>query len=227
MNLKAYFAEFLGTFALVLVGCGVAISPYFPLMNILTVALAFGLTVTVMIYTLGHFSGAHFNPAVSLSMVLSKRLSWKDFGFYTLFQLLGAGVASFILIGFFDTTNLAANEIFIMRDNQALVYLIAIIVEVIVTFIFIFVILSVTSKKENGKVAGIVIGLTLSLMILLSGSLTNASLNPARSLMPALFQGGNALSDVWVFIVGPMLGAVLASVVHQLFYNQPEDTTQS
>ncbi len=225
MNFKAYFAEFLGTFALVLVGCGVAISPYFPQMNILTVGLAFGLTVTVMIYALGHHSGGHFNPAVSFSMALSKKLSWKDFGFYSLFQLLGAGVSSFILIGFFDTTDIAANEIFLYRDNQALMYLVAILVEVIVTFIFIFVILSVTAKKENQKIAGFVIGLTLALMILLSGSLTNASLNPARSLMPAIFQGGDALNQVWVFIVGPMLGAILATVVYQLFNDKEEKSS--
>lgn len=218
MKLKAYFAEFFGTFALVLIGCGVAISTYIPSQGILTVALAFGLTVSVMIYAVGGISGGHFNPAVSFAFALSHRIRWKDFGMYVLFQLLGSLLASILLVGFFNTTNLAANEVLIFRNNNiAFEYLIAILVEIVVTFIFVFVILTVTSKPDN-KHAGLIIGVTLTLMILLSGSLTNASLNPARSLFPALFQGGNALNEVWIFIVGPLLGSMLSTMVYYVFY---------
>ena len=209
--MKKYICEFVGTFVLVLVGCGTAV---FTNVNLVATALAFGLVIVAMAYSIGNVSGCHINPAVSLSMLLTKQMTLKDFIGYVISQVLGA-IAGTLVLGLIADSfeKLGANG----YGGDLLAYspLIAIIVEVILTFIFVTTILGVTSKKENGHTVGIVIGLTLVLVHLVGIRLTGTSVNPARSLAPAIFQGGEALKQVWIFILAPLGGAALASV----FYN--------
>lgn len=209
--MKKYICEFIGTFTLVLIGCGVAAITNG---NLVATSLAFGLVIVAMAYSIGNVSGCHINPAVSLSMLLTKQITTKDFCSYVVAQVLGAfaGAATLgvLLDGF---TSLGANG----YGSGTLAYnvWIAILVEVILTFIFVLTILGVTSKKENGHTVGIVIGLTLMLVHLMGIAFTGTSVNPARSLAPAVLQGGEALSQVWVFIVAPLLGSALASLVYK------------
>lgn len=208
---KKYLAEFLGTFVLVFVGTGVAITTG----NVFYTALAFGLAVIMMAHSIGAVSGANLNPAVTLGLAISKRISWKDFGFYAVAQTLGALVASGLLALLFgSTTALAGNQVQAALNGDLLLGL---LVEVIIAALFIFVILSVTAKEENGLIAGFVIALTLTGLILVSFNLTSAGLNPARSLAPALFEGGAALDQVWVFLVGPFVGAAAGAFLFRVF----------
>ncbi len=216
MNLKAYVAEFIGAFALVLVGLTAAITN----LELSSVALAFGLILMVMIYAVGRISGGHFNPAVSFGMALTKRLSWKDFGFYLLAQLFGSLIAVLCLVPFVGSlTNLGTNQINGDFGGQTgiLVLLLGVLVEAIGTFIFVFVILRVTKESNLKSLAGLIIGLTLTALIFFAGPLTNAGFNPVRSIFPALFEGGKALEQLWIFIVGPMVGGFLAAVAAPYF----------
>lgn len=210
--MRKYISEFIGTCVLTLVACGVAVVTN---ANIVATSLAFGLVIVAMAYSIGNVSGCHVNPAVSLGMLLSKRMSGKDFIGYVVAQFLGAILGSTllgILVNNFDT--LGANT-YGMSGQLATNAGIAILVEVILTFIFVLTILGVTSKKENGHATGIVIGLTLTLVHLFGISFTGTSVNPARSFAPALFQGGDALSQVWVFILAPLIGACLAALFNR------------
>lgn len=216
MTLKAYVAEFIGAFALVLVGLTAAITN----LELSSIALAFGLTLMMMIYALGRISGGHFNPAVSFGMALTKRLSWIDFGFYILAQLLGSLVAVLCLVPFVGSlSNLAANQINGDFGGQTglLVLLLGVLVEAIGTFVFVFVILRVTKESSLKSLSGLIIGLTLTALIFFAGPLTNAGFNPVRSIFPALFEGGKALEQLWIFIVGPMIGGFLAAVAAPYF----------
>ncbi len=205
--MKKYIAEFVGTLVLVLVSCGVAVVTG---ANVIATSLAFGLTIVAMAYSIGNVSGCHINPAVSLGMLITGKMNLKEFGYYVLAQVLGATAGAAILGLLLDSfANLGANG---FGSGLATNAWIAILVEVILTFIFVTAILGVTSKSENNSVSGIVIGLTLTLVHLLGISFTGTSVNPARSFGPALFQGGTALSQVWVFIVGPLVGAILAGL---------------
>lgn len=217
--MKKYISEFIGTFALTFIACGVAVvvgcnSPA----GILCTSFAFGLVIVAMAYMIGDVSGCHINPAVSFALRLTGKMDSKELGYYVISQVLGACFGSLLLglvLGSFK--NLGANGFEGMLSNGHEVSMIsAFIIEVILTFIFVSVILVVTSKKDNSKVSGIVIGLTLTLVHLIGISFTGTSVNPARSLAPALFQGGKALSQVWVFIFAPLCGCMLAS----LFYNK-------
>ena len=215
--MKKYPAEFLGTFVLTFMGCGSAIvlgaGAYG---GHLAVAFAFGLSIVAMAYCIGGVSGCHINPAVSLSMFLDKRLSLKDFGIYTAVQVAGAVAAAGVLYllvstGVYDHTGgLGTNGVAGAGGPVN-----AMLVEMILTFIFILVILCVTAKKETANIAGIVIGLTLTFVHIVGIPLTGTSVNPARSIGPALFAGGQALADLWVFIAAPFAGAVLAIIVYQ------------
>ena len=214
-QIRKYTAELIGTFVLVFVGCGSAVflgADYYG--GHLAVALAFGLSIVAMAYVIGNISGCHINPAVSLAMLLNKKLSIVDFfgyiGSQVLGALAGAGLISFILSQTYlvDRTGaLGSNSI---GDTGILA---GIIIEVVLTFIFIFVILGVTSDENKGSVAGIVIGLTLAFVHIIGIPLTGTSVNPARSLGPAIFAGGDVLAEVWVFAVGPFVGAILAVVL--------------
>lgn len=225
--MKKYLAEFIGTCVLVLIGCGTAMAvgcdPAAGSGYILT-AFAFGLALLTMAYSIGNISGCHINPAVSLGMLLSKRMSGKDFCGYVVFQILGAlaGAGLLALIfngaGVVDMTGAyGANGLAGVNDNMW----IGLLVEILLTFVFVISILGVTSEKfKHGAVAGLVIALSLVAVHILGIGLTGTSVNPARSLGPAIvaaFSGSSAaISAVWVFIVGPLLGGALAACTYKM-----------
>ena len=223
-HIKKYVAEFIGTLVLVFMGCGSAIFlGCDPTGGHLAVALAFGLSIVAMAYVIGNVSGCHINPAVSLAMLLRKKLTIVDFCGYVVAQVAGAIAAAGLLkallsFGLVDLTGgLGTNGV----ANAGGIWG-ALIVEVILTFIFILTILGVTSDESKGSVAGMVIGLTLTFVHIVGIPLTGTSVNPARSIGPAIFAGGDALTNVWVFIAGPLVGAVLAVLVFALFGKKAE-----
>ena len=212
-SFKKYLAEFIGTFVLVFFACGTAAVVGCSAENgtgYLLTALAFGLVIVAMAYSIGNVSGCHINPAVSIAMLLTKKLSLKDFFGYVIAQFAGATAGAALLMLFVGKdSGLGANALY--QGNIGL----SLLIEVILTFVFVFAILGVTSKTENGAVAGIVIGLSLTLVHILGISFTGTSVNPARSFGPALLMGGDALKWVWVFIAAPLAGGVLAALAHQ------------
>ena len=221
--MRKYFAELIGTFVLVLGGCGTAIFAGGSV-GFLGVALAFGLTVVAMAYGIGGISGAHLNPAVSVGVFCAGRMSGKDLGGYIVAQVLGgilaASLLSFIVAQIGGTNGtFAANgfgkEFFgDAAGYQNLSWCGALTIELVLTFIFLIVILGVTSKGAPNKFAGLAIGLTLTLIHLISIPLTNTSVNPARSISQALFsENALAMPQLWVFIVAPIVGAALAALV--------------
>ncbi len=215
--MKKYISEFVGTFVLVLVACGVAVVTK---ADIVATSLAFGLVIVGMAYSIGNVSGCHINPAVSFAMLLTKKMNTKDFVCYVIAQVLGALAGSLVLgLLLHSFAALGANT-YGGVGQLAGSLKVAVLVETILTFIFVTVILGVTSKKEHSNVAGIVIGLTLVLVHLIGIKFTGTSVNPARSLAPAILQGGEALKQVWVFIVGPLLGAGLASVFYHFILDE-------
>lgn len=217
--MKKYVAEFIGTFVLTFVSCGAAaISGGIDgVLGIFGIAAAFGLSIVAMAYSIGNISGCHINPAVSLAMLISKRMNGKDFAGYVVAQVLGGLVAAGLLkiVGSMCDpviTGLGTNgygDASYVGLNMAG----ALVVEIVLTCIFLITILGVTSKPEFSNVVGLVIGLTLTFVHIIGIPLTGTSVNPARSLGPAIFAGGEALSQVWVFIVGPFVGAVIAAVI--------------
>ena len=214
--MKKYIAEFVGTFVLVLVACGVAVVTS---ADVVATSLAFGLAIVAMAYSIGNVSGCHVNPAVSLAMLLTKKMSVKDFVGYVVAQFLGATLGAAVLGALLQSfTSLGANGF--GEGHLASTVWIALIVETILTFIFVTVILGVTSKSENGNVAGLVIGLTLVLVHLIGIAFTGTSVNPARSFGPALLVGGEALKQVWVFIVAPLIGSVGASFFYKFVLSE-------
>lgn len=208
-NLKKYVAEFIGTCVLVLFACGVAgqicgndTAGY------VGTALAFGLVIVAMAYSIGNVSGCHINPAVSIAMLASGKMSLKDFCGYVVAQfagaIAGAGILSLIVK---DSAKLGTNALY---NGDALV---SFVIEVILTFVFVLAILGVTSKESNGNVAGLVIGGALVLVHLLGISFTGTSVNPARSFGPALIAGN--LNGIWVFLLAPLVGGILAALVYK------------
>ena len=215
---KKMAAEFIGTAVLVVFGCGTAMTVGCDAVNgggyVLT-ALAFGLVIVAMAYSVGNISGCHINPAVSVGMLVSKKMTLKEFGCYVISQFLGAIAGAGILKGVFSMADLTDKTGALGSNGLANGSIGAsLIIEVILTFVFVFAILGVTSKVENGAVAGIVIGLTLTLVHILGIGLTGTSVNPARSFGPALLAGGDALKNVWVFIVAPVIGGALAALCY-------------
>jgi aquaporin Z len=224
--MKKYIAEFIGTMVLVIMGCGTAMLVGCDAANgggyILT-ALAFGLTIVGMAYCVGNISGCHINPAVSLGVLMSGGMSVNDFIGYVVAQCLGAFVGSGILAAIFGLGNVTDMTGGYGTNGLAGVngsVVAGLLVEIILTFIFVMTILGVTSKKANhGSFGGLVIGLTLTLVHILGIGLTGTSVNPARSFGPAVvaaISGNSApISVLWVFIVGPLVGAALAAVVYK------------
>jgi len=215
--MKKYLAELIGTFILVFMGCGSAmVLGCDAAGGHLAVALAFGLAIVATAYFIGDLSGCHINPAVSLAMLICKKLTLNDFIGYVIAQVLGALAGAGMLktltgLGVADLTGgLGSNGVAGAGGIGG-----ALVVEVILTFIFISAILGVTSSKDKGSVAGIVIGLTLAFVHIVGIPLTGTSVNPARSIGPALLAGGDALKNVWVFIVAPLVGAALAAIFFQ------------
>ena len=212
-SIKKYIAEFIGTFVLVFFACGTAVAVGCASdagTGYLLTALAFGLVIVAMAYSIGNISGCHINPAVSIAMLISGKLSVKDFVGYVIAQIAGAIAGAALLLPFFGADcGFGANALF--QGNIGL----SILIEVVLTFVFVIAILGVTSKTENGAVAGLVIGLTLTLVHILGIALTGTSVNPARSIGSAVFAGGEALKNVWVFVVAPLVGGALAAVVYK------------
>lgn len=209
--MKKYISEFIGTFVLVFIACGVAAvtgcNGEANASYILT-ALAFGGVIVAMAYSIGNISGCHINPAVSIAVLINGGMSVKDFIGYIVAQFAGgiAGAATLMaLIG--TEMGLGTNGLFQGDIFKSL------LIEVILSFIFVLAVLGATSKIENSKVAGLVIGGSLTLVHLMGIYFTGTSVNPARSFGPALFMGGDALTNVWVFIVAPLAGGALAAVV--------------
>lgn len=235
--IKKYIAEFIGTMVLVTLGCGTAMLVGCDAANgggyILT-ALAFGLTIVGMAYCVGNISGCHINPAVSLGVLLSGGMTVRDFVGYVISQCLGALAGSGILAAIFSLGNVTdmtggfgSNGLSGVDDNAFA----GIIVEVVLTFIFVMTILGVTSKKANhGSFGGLVIGFTLTLVHILGIGLTGTSVNPARSIGPAIAAAidGNTtpISCIWVFIVGPLIGAALAAVVYRFLESAQNNTAK-
>lgn len=225
--MKKYVCEFIGTAVLVLFGCGSAAIAG-GVLGTLGIALAFGLSVVAMYYVIGNISGCHVNPAVSLAMLINKKMDAKDFICYVIAQILGAiaGIAILYTIMInsgleIDVQGLGANG-FDTASSVNLSMIGAIITEVVLTFVFIFTVLGATSDEKKSSVTGIVIGLALALVHIVGIPLTGTSVNPARSLAPALFLGGEALEQVWVFIVAPLVGAALAAVAYKFLAKKEE-----
>jgi aquaporin Z len=220
--MKRYISELIGTMVLVLFGCGSAAIAG-SVLGTVGIALAFGLSIVAMAYVIGDISGCHINPAVSIGMWIDGRLETKDLIMYIVFQCIGAIIGIAILaviinsapsLGGYAATGLGQNG-FGSASSVGLDVVGAIIVEIILTFVFVFTVLGVTKKAENSAVAGIVIGLTLAFVHIMGIPLTGTSVNPARSLAPALFLGGQALQQVWVFILAPIVGAVIAGLIYK------------
>ena len=213
--MKKYLAEMVGTMVLVLMGCGVAVSlgcdPVDDIPAVVGTAMAFGLSVVAMAYTIGGVSGCHINPAITLGVWLSGRMETKEAGMYMVFQVIGALIGSallWLLTGNTDIEGTGANDL-----QQGVTVVGGLLAEVIFTCVFVLVVLGATSKTNGAtnNFAGLAIGLSLVLVHLVCIRYTGTSVNPARSIGPALFQGGTALANLWIFIVGPFLGAAIAA----------------
>ena len=213
--MKKYLAEMVGTMVLVLMGCGVAVSlgcdPVDDIPAVVGTAMAFGLSVVAMAYTIGGVSGCHINPAITLGVWLSGRMETKEAGMYMVFQVIGALIGSallWLLTGNTDIEGTGANDL-----QQGVTVVGGWLAEVIFTCVFVLVVLGAPSKTNGAtnNFAGLAIGLSLVLVHLVCIRYTGTSVNPARSIGPALFQGGTALANLWIFIVGPFLGAAIAA----------------
>lgn len=217
-------AEFLGTFVLVLGGCGSAVlAAGVPDVGIgyAGVALAFGLTVLTMAYAVGHVSGGHFNPAVTLGLTLGRRFAWRDVPAYVATQVVAAVVAALVLFvvasgkdGFSASESGFATNGYGDRSPDGYSLLAVLVVEVVLTAVFLYVILGATDTRAPKGFAPIAIGLSLTLIHLVSIPVSNTSVNPARSTGPALFAGGEALGQLWLFWLAPLVGAALAGLTY-------------
>ena len=206
--MRKYIAESVGTMLLTLIACGVAVTSG---VDLIATSIAFGLVIVAAAYSIGNVSGCHINPAVSIALTVAGKMKAKECICYIIAQIVGAFIGSLLLALTLNSYNaLGAND---LVGNTTI--MIALVVEIVLTFIFTTTILGVTDKKENGHVTGIVIGLTLILVHLFGLPFTGTSVNPARSLAPAILQGGSALSNVWIFIVAPVIGAILAGLFYK------------
>jgi aquaporin Z len=233
---KKVGAEFLGTFWLVLGGCGSAVlAAAFPNLGIgfVGVALAFGLTVLTMAFAIGHISGCHLNPAVSVGLWIGKRFSVRDLIPYIVAQVLGAIAGAGVLYviasgktGFDVSAGFAANG-YGAHSPGGYTLVAALVCEVVMTFMFLIIILGSTDKRAPSGLAPVAIGLGLTLIHLISIPVTNTSVNPARSTGQAIFVGGWALSQLWLFWVAPIVGAALAGVVYSWLGAEPQPEQKS
>lgn len=217
--MKKYLAELVGTFVLTFLGCGtaVALSCGTDTASVVGTAMAFGLAVVAMAYTIGGISGCHINPAITLGQFLTGRMTSKDCGMYMLFQVLGAFIGSLLL--YILTENVPGLEGTGANDLQANVSVLGgVLAEVIFTCVFVLVVLGTTSKTNGAtnNLAGLAIGLALVLVHLACIRYTGTSVNPARSIAPAIFEGGTALSNLWIFIVAPLAGGACAAGIWKL-----------
>jgi aquaporin Z len=233
--MKKYVAEFIGTLSLVLFGCGSAVmsgiaNTKLDGLGILGISLAFGLAVVAMAYAIGPISGCHINPAISISMLAAGKLSIQDTIGYIVAQVIGAiagaGIVYFILSGKSGFTGL--QEWGLGSNGWGEGYLgnysttTAFVTEMVMTCIFLLVIFGTTSKQGNSTMAGLAIGVTLVLIHLVAIPITGTSVNPARSIGPAIFAGGKALSQLWLFIIAPVLGGLLAAGIWKFLLETKE-----
>jgi aquaporin Z len=232
--LKRAFAEFIGTFWLVFGGCGSAVlAAAFPGLGIgfVGVSLAFGLTVLTMAFAIGHVSGCHLNPAVSVGLVVGKRFQISELPAYVVAQVLGgiagSGVLYTIAMGKagFDLGGFAANG-YGLHSPGGYSLAACLTAEVVLTFMFLMIILGATDTRAPKGFAPIAIGLGLTLIHLIGIPVTNLSVNPARSTAPAIFVGGWALQQLWLFWVAPIIGAAIAGVVYSVFATEPEPSVR-
>jgi aquaporin Z len=221
-------AEFLGTFVLVFGGCGSAVLAATFLVEetqlgigFLGVSLAFGLTVLTMAYAVGHVSGGHFNPAVTLGLAAAKRFAWRDTAGYIATQVVAAIAAAAVLFvvasgreGFSASESGFASNGYAERSPGGYGLFAALVIEVVLTAVFLIVILGVTDTRAPKGFAPLAIGLALTLIHLVSIPVTNTSVNPARSVGPALFAGGDAIAQLWLFILAPVAGALVAGFAY-------------
>jgi aquaporin Z len=223
-KLSKFSAEFLGTLVLVLMGCGSAViagANGTTGVGLLGISFAFGLSVTAMAYAIGHISGCHINPAISIGMVIAGRMKISEAVYYIVAQILGGIAGAFILLQIASgkpeyslTANGLGQNGFAAFSPQHYSLAAGFIAEIVLTFIFLLVIFGSTSTKNiNGGFAGLAIGLSLTLIHIVGIPVTGVSVNPARSIGPALLVGGEALSQVWIFIVAPIIGAALSALV--------------
>ena len=223
-------AEFFGTFWLVFGGCGAAVFAGSEI-GFYGIALAFGLTVLTMVYAVGHISGGHFNPAVTVGLAMGKRFDWKDVPTYVVTQVVAAVVAAFGLwvmahgkSGFDSTTSGFASNGYGDRSPGGYAWWSVLLVELVLTAFFLYVILGVTDTRAPKGFAPLAIGLALTLIHLISIPVSNTSVNPARSIGPALFAGGTAIGQLWLFILAPLAGAVIAGGTYITLFGNGEDT---
>lgn len=235
MKVRALFAEGLGTALLVFFGAGAAtlsfgfkIAGTSPSAGVVVTALVFGLVLLVLVYGVGPISGCHVNPAVTIGFLAARRISLLDALGYWGAQVIGGIAGAAGLYGVVHTASSYRSSMGLGADGYGKASMIganaagAFVAEVILTFIFVFVILAVTRRASNATVAGLVIGLALTLVHLVGIPIDGTSVNPARSLGPALFVGGSALSQLWVFLVAPLVGGSLSALVYHLFYPKGE-----
>lgn len=215
-NTKRYIAELFGTMILIVMGCGSIVFGGQSISH-LEIALCFGITLTVLIYAIGPISGCHLNPAVSIAMLVLNKMTIKDTFWYILFQCLGAIIGStfiyFIAVvdmNFDIYNNGLGQNTFQQTQNYNYDVFVAFSAELFLTAFFVFVIISTTSS-ENKNLSGVIIGLTLVIIHIMGISLTGVSVNPARSLGPAIYVEGNALSQLWIFIFAPICGGLIAA----------------
>jgi aquaporin Z len=221
---KKYLAELIGTFVLVFFGTGAAVVAGKSI-GVLGIALAFGIAVLVMVYAIGAISGCHINPAITLAMLVNGKIGSKDAVIYIIVQCIGAIIASALLFAIMTGNpayNIAADGLgqngYGIASPGGYSLVSGLLAEVILTFIFLMVIFGATSKTAPAGFAGIAIGLSLTTVHLVGIQITGTSVNPARSLGPALIVGGNALSQLWLFIIAPIIGAVLAAFVWKYLF---------
>jgi aquaporin Z len=223
--MKKYLAELIGTMALVLFGCGAAVisgtdAGALSGLGLLGISLAFGLAVVAMAYTIGGISGCHINPAITIAMLVAGKISISDAVGYVVAQFIGAVVGAGILyVIALGNANFKMGEWALGSNGWGEGYLgaysttAAFVTEAVLTFLFLYVIFNVTSKHGNGNMAGLAIGITLVLIHLVAIPITGTSVNPARSFGPAVFAGGKALSQLWLFIVAPIVGGIAAALL--------------
>jgi aquaporin Z len=228
VNIRKYLAEMIGTFALVLFGCGSAAIAG-DKVGYLGIAFAFGLAVLVMVYAIGNISGCHINPAITISMLVARKIKVKDAIIYVIAQCIGAIGAGALLYAIASGRvdySLAINGLgqngYGAKSPGGYSLESCFLAEVLLTGLFLFVIFGATSKKAPAGFAGIPIGITLVLIHIVGIPITGTSVNPARSLGPAVFVGGEALSQLWLFWVAPIIGGIIAAIIWKIFFEPKE-----
>jgi len=234
MSGNKYLAEAIGTFSLVLIGCGSVVitagSSVIAVQNLLGISLAFGLTLLIMVYAIGGISGCHINPAVTIAMLVGGKIKSRDAAAYILFQCLGAIIAAGVLLLILNgqpayslgQDGLGQNGYGALSPGGYSL-IACFVAELILTFLFLFVIFGSTSKKAPAGFAGISIGFSLVVIHIIGIRITGTSVNPARSLGPALFVGGEAINQLWLFWLAPILGGIFAALLWRFVFEKKED----